>query len=122
MLAEALRRHRAEQNERRLLAGPAWHGGDFVFDRGDGRPIDPDTFGKAFRMAREAVGLDGVRLHDLRHAFATVLVTAGTNVRVVSDLLGHATPAFTLAVYTHPSEEEAAFAMAEAERLIGGDS
>jgi integrase len=119
-LAEALRRHRAEQNERRLLAGPAWHGGDFVFDRGDGRPIDPDAFGRAFRAARDAAGLDKVRLHDLRHGFASMLVGAGTSVRVVSDLLGHATVGFTLGTYTHPSEAEAAAAMAEAERLIGG--
>jgi integrase len=114
-----VRRHRAEQNERRLLAGPAWHPGDFVFDRGDGRPIDPDAFGRAFRAARDSLGLDDVRLHDLRHGFASMLVSAGTNVRVVSDLLGHATVGFTLGVYTHPSEEEATAAMTEAERLIG---
>ena len=48
-----------------------------------------------------------------------MLVSAGTNVRVVSDLLGHATVGFTLGVYTHPSEEEATAAMTEAERLIG---
>jgi site-specific recombinase XerD len=59
-----------------------------------------------------------VRLHDLRHGFASMLVSAGTNVRVVSDLLGHATVGFTLTVYTHPNEEEASAAMAEAERLI----
>jgi integrase len=45
----ALRRVKTEQNERRLLAGPAWNLGEYVFDRGDGRPIDPDAFGKAFR-------------------------------------------------------------------------
>lgn len=117
-LTDALRRQRAEQNERRLLAGPAWNAGDFVFDRGDGQPFDPDTFSKAFRSAARSIGLDGVRLHDLRHGFASMLVSAGTNVRVVSDLLGHSTVAFTLQTYTHPNEEEAAAAMAEAERLI----
>jgi integrase len=119
-LAEILRRHRAEQNERRLLSGPAWHAGDFVFDRGDGQPIDPDTFSKMFRSVARTTGLDGVRLHDLRHGFASMLVSAGTNVRVVSDLLGHSTISFTLQTYTHPDEQEAAAAMAEAERLIGG--
>jgi integrase len=59
-----------------------------------------------------------VRLHDLRHGFASMLVSAGTNVRVVSDLLGHSTVGFTLQTYTHPDEQEAAAAMAEAERLI----
>lgn len=49
-----------------------------------------------------------------------MLVSAGTNVPVVSDLLGHSTIGFTLQTYTHPNEQEAAAAMAEAERLIGG--
>jgi hypothetical protein len=49
-----------------------------------------------------------------------MLVSAGTNVRVVSDPLGHATVGFTLGTYTHPNEAEAAAAMAEAERLIEG--
>ena len=37
-----LRRHRKEQAERRLLAGGAWSGGDFVVESGDGRPLEPD--------------------------------------------------------------------------------
>ena len=118
-LAETLRRHRAEQNERRLHAGPAWHAGDFVFDNGTGAPVDPDAFGKAFRSAARRVGLDGVRLHDLRHGFASMLIGAGTGVRIMADLLGHSTVSFTLQTYTHPSEEEATAAMAEAEQLIG---
>ena len=92
---------------------------DYVFDRGDGRPIDPDAFGRAFRAAREKVGLESVRLHDLRHAFATMLIDAGTSARVVSDLLGHATVAFTLQTYVHPDEQTAAAAIDRAERLIG---
>jgi site-specific recombinase XerD len=50
-----------------------------------------------------------------------MLVSAGTNVRVVSDLLGHATVGFTLSTYAHPNEQEATAAVAEAERLIGGN-
>jgi integrase len=118
-LVATLRGVKLEQNERRLLAGPAWHDVDYVFDRGDGRPVDPDSFADAFRRARKIAGLDGVRLHDLRHAVASMLVSAGTNPRIVSDLLGHATVAFTLATYYHPDEDDAAAAVAEAERLIG---
>jgi integrase len=118
-LAALFRRQRADQNERRLLAGEAWDPGEWVFDRGDGRPVDPDAFGKAYRVARADVGLT-CRLHDMRHAFATLLVDAGTNPRVVSDLLGHATVAFTLATYFHPDEDAAAEAINKIENLIGG--
>jgi hypothetical protein len=81
---------------------------------GDGQPFDPDTFSKAFRSAACGIDLGSVRLHDLRHGFASMLVGSLTNVSVVSDLLGHTTPAFTLAVDTHPSEEEAAVAVGRA--------
>ena len=87
--------------------------------RGDGRPVDPDAFGKAFRDARDAAGLVRVRLHDLRHAFGSIFVAAGTNPRLVSDVLGHATVGFTLQTYVHPDDEAAATVAAETERLLG---
>jgi integrase len=114
-----LRRHRTEQTERRLLAGAAWHDGDFVFDRGDGRPVDPDALGAAFRDARMRAGLVGLRLHDLRHAYATLQIAKGTDAKLVADLLGHATVAFTLQTYVHPDEDARAAAAETVERLLG---
>jgi integrase len=91
-----------------------------VFDRGDGPPIDPDALSKAFRLARGKLGLDRVRLHDVRHLFASMLVANGTNVRVVSEPLGHSTASFTLSVYVHPDEAAAVTAINDAERMLGG--
>jgi integrase len=122
-LAALLRRHRAEQTERRLLSGPAWHGGEYVFDSGTGRPVDPDALGKAFHAACTTVGLRGARLHDLRHAAATALIEQGTNVRVVADLLGHSAVSFTLQTYVHPDEKAAAAAIERlGEALAWGES
>jgi integrase len=98
--------------------GGAWEG-EYVFDRGDGRPVDSDAFGKAFRGARDAAGLVGVRLHDVRHGLASLLVAAGTNPRIVSDLLGHATVGFTLQAYVHPDDDASAAVSAQTERLLG---
>jgi site-specific recombinase XerD len=42
-----------------------------------------------------------MRLHDLRHAFATQLLVAGVHPKVVSDALGHASTTFTMDVYSH---------------------
>ena len=42
-----------------------------------------------------------IRLHDLRHTHATMLLKAGVPLKVVSERLGHASPAFTMAVYQH---------------------
>jgi integrase len=97
----ALKRHRIEQAERRLLCGEAWQDADLVVDRGDGAAVHPDVMTRAFEKAAQAAKLDGIRLHDLRHAFASTLLAAGVNVKVVSEALGHASTAFTMDVYAH---------------------
>jgi integrase len=98
---EALRRWRKDQAERRLLLGEAWHDAGVVVDRGDGRPLDPAELSHGFARLCARSGLSGVRLHDLRHAFATQLLVAGVHPKVVSDALGHASTAFTMDVYSH---------------------
>ena len=50
-------------------------------------------------MAR--TDLPRIRFHDLRHTHASLLVAAGTPIKVVSDQLGHAHPGFTMATYQH---------------------
>jgi integrase len=114
---EALRRWRKDQAERRLLLGEAWHDAGVVVDRGDGRPLDPAELSHGFACLCARNGLGGVRLHDLRHAFATQLLVGGVHPKVVSDALGHASTAFTMDVYSHvlPSMgEQVAEAMQEA--------
>jgi integrase len=97
----ALRAHRKDQAARRLLCGPAWQDEDLVVDRGDGAPVNADSFSHAFAAIAESIGLGDVRLHDLRHGFATALLQAGVNVKIVSEALGHARSSFTQDVYQH---------------------
>lgn len=98
---DALKRHKKAQAERRLLLGAAWRDLDLVVDRGDGEHMDPDVLSAGFVRAATAAGLEGARLHDLRHSFATTLLAAGVNVKVVSEALGHSKTAFTMDVYAH---------------------
>lgn len=94
---ETLRRARKEQAERRLLLGVAWVDEDVVADRGDGRPIEPGELSRAFhRLAG-----DGIRLHDLRHAFGSALLEAGIHPKIASEALGHSSVAFTMDTYQH---------------------
>jgi len=65
------------------------------------RPWFPTTFTHRFEAVRKQLGLNHVRLHDLRHFAATRLIAAGVPVRTVSGRLGHANPATTLTVYAH---------------------
>jgi site-specific recombinase XerD len=74
----------------------------YLFEgRRPGQPIEPTSLQRAFRAARLKAGvLKHVTPRSLRHAFATHLVEAGTNLRVVQSLLGHQS-LNTTAVYTH---------------------
>lgn len=59
------------------------------------------------------------RLHDLRHGLATALLEEGVDVAVVSAVLGHASPGFTMAVYQHVREGMAEQAADAIERAFG---
>lgn len=119
---EALRRQRADQAERRLLLGTAWNDLDLVVDRGDGLPLDPDTFTHQFERFAERVGLQGANLHSLRHAYATVQLVAGVHPKIVSEALGHASIAFTMSVYQHVLPTMGEQAAAAIERALGGEA
>jgi len=86
-------------------AGPERHELDLVCERGDGSAIDPDSFSKAFRRLAAQVGVLKARLHDLRHAAATLMMEGGIHPSVVSRSLGHASEAFTMTVYGHVRDE-----------------
>lgn len=118
-----LRAHRKHQAAERLAWGPAYQDGDFVFCREDGVPYSPDYITRAFREAVARVGVARIRLHDLRHGWASMALQAGVNPKVVSERLGHATVAFTLDTYSHVApglQEDAAERVAFAIGLQSG--
>jgi integrase len=97
-----LRRHRAQQAQWRLAMGSDWaNDRDLVFTKPDGSPIHPDTVSDTFDRRVKSSGLRRIRLHDLRHTWATLALEAGVPIKVVSEVLGHASPAFTMDVYAH---------------------
>ena len=65
----------------------------------------PDRATRAWGRVRARRGLEGVRLHDLRHAVATDMLTGGIDVRTVAGRLGHADPSTTLRVYAQWSTQ-----------------
>lgn len=109
---DALRRHRARQNARRLAAGDAWMDTGLVFDGGLGERLGETAFYTAFRTVKRELDLpDELRPHDLRHTAATLMLYAGVPIPTVASLLGHASPVTTMRVYAHvlrAMEDEAA--------------
>jgi integrase len=105
-----LRAHRAAQRKERLVVGAGWIDHGLVFCRYDGSPLHPDLVTRRFRTLVEQAGLPKIRLHDLRHTYATLALRAGVHPKVVSERLGHATVGITLDLYSHvaPSLDEQA--------------
>ncbi|MEX0665389.1 MAG: site-specific integrase [Acidimicrobiia bacterium] len=96
-----LRTWRKKQLEEQLLVGRRSDEDAVVFAQPDGSPVHPDYFSQVFERHVARSELPRIRLHDLRHTHATILLKAGVPVKVVSERLGHASPAFTMSVYQH---------------------
>lgn len=100
----ALRAQRRAQAERQLAHG-VWQETGLVFDRGDGGVIAATRWRTRHDRLCARVGVPGIRLHDLRHTAATLLLEHGVHPKVVSDLLGHSSVSMTLDRYSHPSAQ-----------------
>jgi integrase len=98
---QVLREHRAEQLRTRLSMGGAFVEGGWVFCQPDGSPLHPTRFQRVFHRRALAAGLPKIRLHDLRHTWATLALRAGINPKIVQERIGHASVAITLDLYTH---------------------
>jgi integrase len=97
----ALRAHRARQAEVRLAAGAAYAGYDLAFASRHGFPFRHQRVGEALAASLSAAGLPRIRVHDLRHSAATLMLGAGVPAKVASERLGHSSVAFTLDRYSH---------------------
>lgn len=116
-----LRAHRVRQLEERLEWRDAYDDQDLVFCKEDGSPIHPERLTIMFGRLAEAAGLPHIRLHDLRHSYATAALAAGVPVKVVSDRLGHANVGITSDLYIHvPDEMDRAAAERVAESILRG--
>ena len=109
-LAILLREHRAKQEDARRLLGRPLAPTDLVFSHPDGAPLRPNTITRDFCRIAQSLGLQGARLHDLRHAHATVMLQQGIHPKIVAERLGHSSVATTLDTYSHvvPGLQEAA--------------
>lgn len=113
-LVEHIKRHLARQGAARLKAGPAYSDEALVFAGDNGQPLrEHNLIVRHFKPALERAKLPKeIRLYDLRHSCATILLEQGEHPKVVAERLGHSSTAMTLDVYSHvaPTMQEEASA------------
>jgi integrase len=80
---------------------------DYVFGQADGSAMNMPAFYRTeFRKGTEAAGLVGLRFHDLRHTYASLMAHHGEDIHRVSKWMGHSTIAITADLYTHLFEDD----------------
>jgi integrase len=118
---DVLRRWRLEQRRIALAAGVPMARDPFVLSSAiDGSiPWRPDGATQRFRRLCAKVGVTGVRLHDLRHANASLMLNAGVDLPTAAYRLGHARPDTTLRVYAHVIKGANQAAASKLEQQLG---
>lgn len=117
----ALRSHRLRMAERLLPFRARTEGDVFVFVTELGEPYNgAHITERAFKPLLRRAGLREIRFHDLRHACASLLLSQGVRVDLVSQMLGHSTPALTLSIYAHLMPGDQEDAVARLDRVLGG--
>jgi integrase len=101
----ALKAHKAAQAQERLALGTDYASddlsADLVFRRIDGARVHPAWLSRRFETLVRQTSLPEIRLHDLRHTFATLALQANIPVKVISEMLGHASVTITYDTYSH---------------------
>jgi integrase len=111
-----LKRHKIKQAEQLLMIGGNKE--NWVFTNAFGKFLPDITVYHAFLRATEKAGLPRIRLHDIRHTHATMLLQQGIHPKIVSERLGHSTVSMTLDIYSHVIPTMQKEAVAALDRLV----
>jgi integrase len=98
---QTLKRHATRQKKERLLAGGDWVNSGLVFTSTIGTALDERNVRRDFKNLLTKAKLPKIRIHDLRHTCATLLLAQGVHPKVVQEILGHSQISLTLDTYSH---------------------
>jgi integrase len=118
-VVDALRRHKARQNEERLRVGDRWRDHGLVFCNRRGGYLHRETVRDNYREVLGAANLPRLRFHDQRHSFATLALATGVDPLNVKQALGHTKLATTMDRYAHVLPEAMRQVSDAMDRLFG---
>lgn len=114
---DVLKAHRVAQAERHMAWGLGQASG-YMFTQYDGKPYNPNRITKLFRELVAEADLPPIRLHDLRHTAASLMLASGQDMKVVSTVLGHSDITVTANIYASVYEDAAHAAVEAMTALI----
>lgn len=100
-LMEVILKVKRRQEYLKQLLGDEYETTDYVYVQANGKPYRVNSVTEHFKAFLEKHGLPKIRLHDLRHTFASILYEAGVDLKAISEALGHSDIGTTNRIYTH---------------------
>jgi integrase len=123
----ALAEHRDRQRAEATTYGSGYRDSGYLFTCLNGDPMAPDRLTRTFKKLAALAGLPPIRLHDLRHGAASLALSAGVELKVVQEMLGHSSIVLTADTYTsvlpdaaHAAAEKVADLIIKAGCLVPG--
>lgn len=101
---QVLADHKRLQETVKVGAGEKWQDTGAVFTNATGGWLEGSAVYRCLMRHLENIGVNNIRMHDLRHTFATVSIAAGVDIKTLQEGLGHHDPGFTLRVYGHAQD------------------
>lgn len=100
IVLDSINKRRKQVAADKLKAGNAYQNNDLICCNSDGTPKCPTNVYRQFKSLLPQLKLPDIRLHDLRHTYATLLFESGVELLTISRALGHASIAITADIYT----------------------
>jgi integrase len=101
MTAKILKSRKIMIAKEKLSIGAAYQDFDLIACTQHGTPLNPANVRRTFNRIIKVADVPKIRFHDLRHTHATLLLSKGVNVKVISERLGHSNIKVTLDTYSH---------------------
>ncbi|MBT3167848.1 site-specific integrase [Streptomyces sp. Vc74B-19] len=126
-LVRALTHHREQQDRERKVAGKKWQPAPgqpdgLIFTTQTGRVIDPRSLNRMLTILCRDANVRRVRVHDLRHTCASLLLSRGVDARTIMETLGHSTITMTLDTYAHVMDTTLRAAADRMDDALGPDA
>ncbi len=104
-VVKALKEWKRQQNIEKAAYPGEYNEKDLIFCSIMGEPVNPESVSRNFKKDLEAAKLPEIRFHDLRHCHASMLLERGTDLKTISDRLGHSTITMTADIYSHITDK-----------------